>query len=133
MRERHVPQQIDELLAEIRDLSRRLDDTSLDRAERERIEGRRDELRKAARTLEDERRHPASVAAEIALLEDRLAQIEASRIDAAWSEKHMHRTIQDPGAYRHAINRAIDEEHRDEVAAINERLARLRAIPLDTP
>jgi septal ring factor EnvC (AmiA/AmiB activator) len=129
-----VTQGIDELLSEIRDLSRRLEDETLDGAERDRLTARRERLREDARTLADGGRHPASVEAEIALLEHRLAEIEAARIEEGWSEKHMRRTIQDPGAYRHAINRLIDEEHRDEVATITERLVRLRAIsPTEAP
>ena len=125
---------IDDLLAEIRDVSRQLDDESLDDVQRERLNQRRDHLRDVARTVADEGRHPASVEAEIALLEHRLAEIEAMRIGEGWSEKHMRRTIQDPGAYRHTINRAIDDEHRVEIATINERLERLRAIgPTEAP
>jgi len=123
-----VTRDIDDLLAEIRDVSRQLDDETLDRAQRDDLTQRREHLRDVARTVADGGRHPASVEAEIALLEHRLAEIEAMRIGEGWSEKHMRRTIQDPGAYRHTINRAIDEHHQDEIATINERLERLRAI-----
>ena len=113
--------EIDELLEQIRDLSRRIDTVGTDSPEADRLIDERAALRRRAKDLSDERRHPDSVRSEIELIEERLAEIEALSIGEASSEKWFKQTIQDPGAYRYTINRLLDEEHDAEVSYLTER------------
>jgi len=123
-----VASSIDDLLSEITSLSMRLSELGEDHPDRAKLERQREELRGEARAISDTLRHPLSVRSEIAMLEARLVELSELRIGSGYSEKHLGRTIQDPGAYRHAINARIDEEHASEVEAINERLAHLRSL-----
>lgn len=120
--------EIDELLSTISALSDRIDGLGVDDVERARLEGRRDELRSRAKFLADERRHPASIVAEIDMLERRLVEINQLFISKGYAEKHLPYTVQDPGAYSHTINRLLEEEHQDEIAEIRLRLDHLRSI-----
>ena len=117
----------DAILAGARDLAQRIAGEP-DPVRRAALIAERDELRAAAMAAADDRRHPTSVEREIDMLEARLGEIEAMAIDKGYSEKHLGRTIQDPGAYRHAINRLLEDHHRTEVEAIERRLARLRTL-----
>jgi hypothetical protein len=126
-----VASEIDEILTTISALSERIEALGVDDPERTDLEGRRDGLRLRARSLADARRHPASVAAEIEMLENRLIEIDQLFISKGYSEKHLPHTVQDPGAYSHTINRLLEAEHRDEIAEIRQRLDHLRSIQLE--
>ena len=91
----------------------------------------RTRLRNEARDLADRRRHPESIRNEIALLQERLEEIDALKIGKGYSEKWLKQTIQDPSAYSHNLNALITEEHETEVTEITERLSRLRAIVVE--
>lgn len=121
----------DELLAEIRRLGEQIQAAPASSAHHRRLVERRDALRSEAARRADALRHPESVRTEIAAIEDRLRAINDELIDAGYNEKHLGRTIQDPGAYRHAINRRIAEEHASEVEELTVRLEQLRTIPVD--
>jgi hypothetical protein len=123
-----VASEIDELLTTISALSDRIEALGVDDPERADLEGRRDDLRLRARSLADARRHPASIAAEIEMLENRLLEIDQLFITKGYSEKHLHHTIQDPGAYSHTINRLLKAEHEEEITEIRQRLDHLRSI-----
>jgi hypothetical protein len=123
-----VVSEIDELLTTISALSDRIDALGGDDPDRLDLEQRRDELRLRARALADAGRHPASIAAEIEMLENRLLEIDQLFITKGYSEKHLHHTIQDPGAYSHTINRLLEAEHQNEITEIRERLDHLRSI-----
>jgi hypothetical protein len=126
-----VASEIDEILTTISALSERIEALGVDDPERTDLEGRRDGLRLRARSLADARRHPASVAAEIEMLENRLIEIDQLFISKGYSEKHLPHTVPDPGAYSHAINRLLEAEHRDEIAEIRQQLDHLRSIQLE--
>ena len=119
---------IDELLAEILSISSRLTGLEPDSAEAIQLEGRREELRDLAKRTADAGRHPDSIATQIESLEQRLARIKGMLITQGYSERRQGKVIQDPGAYSHNINKAIEADHATEVEAINDQLARLRAI-----
>lgn len=118
---------IDDLLAEIRTLAHQLEDGSLTAKDRARLERRRDELRDRARDLSLSGRHPQSVELQIESLEKRKAEIEALFIKKGWSEKRLGRTIQDPSAYSHNINKQLTEKYGPELADIDEQLELLRS------
>lgn len=120
--------EIDELLTTIAALSDRIQALGDGDPARAGLEQRRDDLRLRARSLADAGRHPASIAAEIEMLESRLVEIDQLFISKGYSEKHLPHTVQDPGAYSHTINRLLEEEHRDEIAEIRLRLDHLRSI-----
>ena len=119
---------IDQLLERINRLSASLAADGLTDAERSRLERERDGLRARARELADQRRHPASIEAEITMLEQRLAEIDGFLITKGHSEKYLSRTIQDPSAYSTNINAMLSAQHEDEVSEIRDRLERLREL-----
>ncbi|MGI9665567.1 MAG: hypothetical protein ACR2N2_00500 [Acidimicrobiia bacterium] len=121
------PDDIDQILTETKRISSRLQG-NLDDATRTRLETERETLRSQARDLAAQRRHPASVDAEIEMLELRRAEIEELLIGKGYAEKWMKQTIQDPGAYSHNINKQIEAEHSVELAEISDRLAELRPL-----
>ena len=123
---------IDALLTAIVDLSHQLDELSDDDPRRGELESRRDSLRSEAEAISDSLRHPASVAAEIDMLERRIKEIEAMAIGQGYSEKRLHTTIQDPSAYSHGINRRLEKNHEEELEAITLRLAHLRTLQGDS-
>lgn len=124
----------DDLLAEIRSLSTQIDQAPTGSIEERRLLERRDAVRAEAERMADTMRHPESVRTEIERIEERLAAFEARLIRAGSNEKHLGRTIQDPGAYRYAINQLLSEQDADEIAELRERLARLRGLrPPDSP
>lgn len=118
--------EIDDLLAEVIRLSRQIEAAPPDDPATARLVERREELRTAAREAALDRRHPASVDAEIERIEHRLAEIEGMLISKGYSEKHIGKAIQDPGAYSHVINTLIGDEHHDEVVDLRARLSELR-------
>ena len=69
-----------------------------------------------------------SIDTEIAMLEARLDEINEMLIAKGYNEKHLGRTIQDPGAYSRTINYMIATEHAEEVTAIDARLSELRSV-----
>lgn len=117
---------IDELLDEIRRLSASIAAPTTSPGERTRLEARRTRLRDEAAAISAGLRHPDSVRNEIELIERRLDELEAMLISAGYSEKHLHRTVQDPGAYRYAINRKIEDNHVAEITELRARLEYLR-------
>lgn len=119
---------IDDLLEEITRISVQIDDLPRGSQRAEALVAERTALRRRARDMTDALRHPESVRAEIAMLEDRRAEIAGMGITKGFSEKRLGRTIQDPGAYSHDINRRIEVEHAAEVVEISERLAHLRSL-----
>lgn len=118
----------DELLDEIRRLGDAIAAMPDDDPDLTRLKAERDDLRAEAARRADALRHPQSIRTEIDGIERRLAEIANHRIRAGYSEKHLGATVQDPGAYRVAINRRLDENHADEVAELTDRLARLRTL-----
>lgn len=121
-----TPPTIDDILNESRTLSAELASLSPDDPRRSALEQRQSELRSQAMDLSLERRHPVSIRNEIAMLEARLNEISGMLIPKGYNEKHLGRTVQDPGAYSRVINRSIAEEHAQEVRDIETRLALLR-------
>mgnify|MGYP001552459411 CR=1 FL=1 len=123
----------DELLAEIRSLSSEIERTADGSPEHTRLVARRDALRAEAADRSDAMRHPESVRMEIERIEARLAAYEARLIKGGYNERHLGRTIQDPGAYRHAINRLLAEQDADDIDDLRNRLVRLRRIQTAEP
>ena len=118
----------DRILERAKAVNAALEDPGLEPSARRSLETEQAELRVQAQRLAAAGRHPQSVEAEIAMIEERIAAIDAMQITKGYSEKHLSRTVQDPGAYRYAINRMLDDEHRTEVAELEQRLAELRQI-----
>lgn len=123
-----MPETIDELLSEIRALSAEIETLDDDSPRRRKLEKRRLELRSTAQNIADTSRHPDAIARQVEALEARLDEIGALLIKKGYSERSVGKTIQDPGAYSHNINKAIAEDHADEVRSIDAQLARLRAV-----
>ncbi len=119
---------IDDLLEEITRISAQIEDLPPGSRRAETLITERTKLRLRARDIADALRHPESVRTEIEMLEGRRAEIAAMRITKGFSERRLGRTIQDPGAYSHDINRRIETEHAAEVAEISERLVHLRSL-----
>lgn len=117
---------IDEILDQAKTLSAELAELPADDPSRPRLEKRQTALRARAQELSLERRHPVSIDTEIAMLEARLDDINEMLIAKGYNEKHLGRTIQDPGAYSRTINYMIATEHAEEVTAIDARLSELR-------
>ena len=118
----------DEILDRSREIRATLSDPNLGADDRRALEEELTELRNRAQRVSAKRRHPDSVAAEIDMIEARLAEIDQMTITKGYSEKHLSRTVQDPGAYRYVINDLIEQEHADEVEHLASRLAELRAL-----
>ena len=118
----------DDILDRTREIRSALNDRQLAPNDRRALETELTELRDRARQVSAERRHPDSVEAEIDMIEARLAEIDQMSITKGYSEKHLSRTVQDPGAYRYVINDLIEREHADEVEHLTSRLAELRAL-----
>lgn len=119
---------IDEILDQAKALSAELAGLPADDPSRPRLEKRQTALRTRAQELALERRHPVSIDTEIAMLEARLDEINEMLIAKGYNEKHLGRTIQDPGAYSRTINYMIATEHAEEVTAIDARLSELRSV-----
>ena len=119
---------IDDILKQAKTLSAELAMLPADHPSRPRLEKRQTALRTRAQELSLERRHPVSIDTEIAMLEARLEDISEMLIAKGYNEKHLGRTIQDPGAYSRTINYMIATEHAEEVRAIDARLTELRDV-----
>lgn len=120
--------QIDDLLEEITRISAQIDDLPPGSQRAESLIAERTKLRLRARAMADALRHPQSVRTEIEMLEERRSEIAGMGITKGFSEKRLGRTIQDPGAYSHDINRRIEAEHAAEVDEISARLTHLRSL-----
>ncbi len=115
---------IDELLAEIRALGARI--AELDEgAERSGLEERREQLRADARLLTDSSRPKINLEAELAAVNQQLAEIETVAIKPAWTEQY--RLINDPSAYRRRINESLDANEAARRQQLAERRAELLA------
>ena len=121
------PTTIDELLAEITDISRRLDDDPSP-ADRKRLEQRRTHLRTLARRADDAARSDAVLLNELGTLQRRRNQIDERPIAKGWTEKADIRWFNDPGAYSSQINRMIDGQDEDERASIVARISEIEAV-----
>lgn len=119
---------IDELFSEIRALSDRIAQLD-DGPERLDLEAQREGLRAEARLLADASRRQDNLEAELAAVEQQLAELEDVAIKPAWQERF--RIINDPSAYRRRINESLDANqaaHRDDLERRrSELLAALRA------
>jgi hypothetical protein len=127
-RRANVASAIDELLSEIRSLSDRIARLD-DGPERLDLEAQREGLRAEARLLADASRRQDNLEAELAAVEQQLAELEDVAIKPAWQERF--RIINDPSAYRRRINESLDANeaaHRDDLERRrSELLAALRA------
>lgn len=121
---------IDAILNDVKRISALLED-DLTARERQRLESQREDLRSDARTLAAQKRHPASIEAEIEMLEARELEINEMLIGKGYAEKWMKQSIQDPGAYSHNINKDIADDHAAELNDIRRRLDELK--PLVAP
>jgi hypothetical protein len=121
-----VTDRIDELLGELRAINTRIEDPSATDAERSKLKARKKVIRAQAKKLSLVGRHPASIDLQIASLERRRQEIEALFIKKGWSEKRLGRTIQDPSAYSHNINKELADKYGTELAHIDEQLSVLR-------
>ncbi|VAW08053.1 hypothetical protein MNBD_ACTINO01-1662 [hydrothermal vent metagenome] len=123
-----MPSPIDDLFAQISDLSTRI--AALDESDptRKKLERNRVRLRDQAASIADAGRHPESVRLEIESIQNRLAQINGMKITEGYQEKRGGKIIQDPGAYSATINRLLSEHHAEEIEQLTDRLARLRSL-----
>ena len=127
-----MPDDIDDLFAQIRTLADQLDRLPQADPNRPRLEAERDQLRKRAVAIADSRRHPQAVARQIEALEGRRSEIESLFIKKGYSERSTTKKIQDPGAYAHNINALLRAEYEPELATINSQLERLRRMDLSS-
>ena len=127
-----MPDDIDDLFAQIRTLADQLDRLPQADPNRPRLEAERDQLRKRAVAIADSRRHPQAVARQIEALEGRRSEIESLFIKKGYSERSTTKKIQDPGAYAHNINALLRAEYEPELATINSQLERLRRMHLSS-
>lgn len=116
---------IDELFAQVQQLSLQLNDLSEDDPRHSQLIAERDRLRSQARTAARSGRHPLSVEAETAMLVERLEEIDALFVSKGYSEKHLTKGFSDPGAYSANINRKLADGHAAEIVDIKQRLAAL--------
>lgn len=116
---------IDELFAQVQQLSLQLNDLSEDDPRHSQLITERDRLRSQARTAARSGRHPLSVEAETAMLVERLEEIDALFVSKGYSEKHLTKGFSDPGAYSANINRKLADGHAAEIVDIKQRLAAL--------
>ncbi|KAA3641881.1 MAG: hypothetical protein DWP92_00390 [Armatimonadetes bacterium] len=123
-----MPDPIDELLAEIRALSHRISSLGPDDHRTASLVEQREALRIQAQHHMESNRHPVAIATQIAALEHRLSEIESLKIGESWAERRSGPYIQDPSAYSHNINKAIDDEYAAEIASITSQLTRLRQV-----
>ena len=121
------PDSIDDLLAELVDVSDRLAGDDLTTGERTRLENRRTVLRDVARRADDASRSRPVLENELGTLRRRLAEIDDRPIGKGWSEKTNTRWLNDPGAYSSQINRMISDQDRDERARIVERIGEIES------
>jgi len=121
------PDSIDDLLAELVDVSDRLAGDDLTAGERTRLENRRTVLRDVARRADDASRTRPVLENELGALRRRLAEIDDRPIGKGWSEKTNTRWLNDPGAYSSQINRMISDQDRDERARIVERIVEIES------
>lgn len=122
-----MPSPIDQLLARIRDVAKRLESLPDDDPSRDSLLAKQKRLRTKARDLSNASRHPKSVEAQISMLEARLREIDDKYVGKGYAEKHLTKGFSDPGAYSVIINRNIEEEHAAEVEKIKANLVELRS------
>ena len=127
-----MPDDIDDLFAQIRMLADQLDRLTQADPNRPRLEADRDHLRKRAAAIADSGRHPQSVARQIEALDARQSEIESLYIKKGYSERSTTKKIQDPGAYAHNINALLRAEYKSELATIENQLERLRRTNLSS-
>ncbi len=125
------PATVDELLAEIVELTSAIDASVPDSPERKRLERRRESLRDLARAASDNARSDADLRNELGTLLRRLSEIDDRPIDKGWTEKTNYRWFNDPGAYSSQINRKITEQDEDERAAVVKRIGEIEAVLSD--
>ena len=124
---------IDELLADIRSLTRRLESADLTAKERDRLRTDKAELQSRARSISASGRHPDSVKRQIETLQARRRAINDLFIKPGYAEKRGGKNIQDPAAYSHTINATLREKYQVELDDIDRQLAALQSQNPDTP
>ncbi len=117
---------VDEALAELRSIAARLDSLTDDDPRRADLEARREELRVAAQRAADEARNPVGLRRELETLERRLVELDREQIKPAWVEGR--RWINDASAYARHLNKRIARSSEQDRAAIEARIAQLRAV-----
>lgn len=122
------PKTVDDLLAEIIEITARINETEPGTEQREHLEARREALRSAARLAGDRARPDAGLLNELGTLNRRLAEIDARPIGKSFMEKTSHRWFNDPGAYSSQINRMIDGQDEDEREALIERIQEIKTV-----
>ena len=118
---------IDDLLAEVRDLTRRLESDELTTRQRQSLTHQKDKLQAKAKSIATAGRHPVSVENQIESLERRRSEINEQFIKPGYSEKRGGKNIQDPGAYSHNINKVLGEKYKTELDDIERQLSTLRS------
>lgn len=124
---------VDEALAELMDINRRLGNLAGDDPLRRSLESRKVELQTAARQAADRGRDPAALELELAELRSRLRGLDDRPIGKGWSEKGNYRWINDPGAYANVINRRIAEGDSPDREWVEQRIGELEAVLQDSP
>lgn len=123
-----MPDDIDDLFAQIQALAEQLDRLPPTDPNRSRLEADREQLRRRAVAVADGGRHPQSVTRQIEALETRRSEIESFFIRKGYSERSTTKKIQDPGAYSHNINALLRAEYASELRTIKNQLERLKSI-----
>ncbi len=112
---------IEQALAELRELSTRLESLPPDHPDRAPLEERRQALREAAQAAADLARSPVALERELDMLRERLRRIEGMRIKRSLMERR--RWVNDPSAYARGINERIASGNAEDRSAIEERIS----------
>ena len=125
----HTPDQIFE---ELRALVAQLETLEPDSSARARLEARRDALRREAQTTSDSRLNPDSLRRELEHLRERLAKLDAERVEVPNWQKTLtaggRLALVNPVADAARINEAIDEATAHDRAAIVARIAHIKEV-----
>lgn len=122
---------IDQALAQIVDLSAKIEALEPDTPGRTALERQRESLRIDVREATDATRSVPGLMNELGTLQRRLAQIDERPIDSGWAEKTRYRGVRwinDPGAYSNQINAMIHAQDADERAVIVARIAEIETV-----
>ena len=122
----------DQIFEELRTLVAQLESLELDSSDRVRLEARRDALHREAQTTSDSRLNPDSLRRELEHLRERLAELDAERVEVPNWQKTLtaggRLALVNPVADAARINEAIDKATAHDRAAIVARIAHIEEV-----
>lgn len=122
----------DQIFEELRTLVAQLESLELDSSDRVRLEARRDALHREAQTTSDSRLNPDSLRRELEHLRERLAELDAERVEVPNWQKTLtaggRLALVNPVADAARINEAIDKATAHDRAVIVARIAHIEEV-----